>query len=1021
MWPRMLLFLGLATATSGGALPSGVAVLTHDELMADGQVMADAIRLAFAGDASYGLVIIKDIPGFREARRAAFNSTIQAARAPPPHSRRPRSTWPGLRSEEHIDDPLQGAFLHNMLEDVGPTRVDPVFGKTPWPNAAFKDNVVATNRLIWSVTNAVLAGTDRLVEEEARRAGVQPPEVPLGRMLHSSDFLYSLMKIYRSEFSRGDDLFDDLDELRNVTSPEQAPSVQVPFAPQVGSPITTAEPAAELSSMRTHSASSRKTMAPATTVSTCSAEPAAELSSMRTHSASSRKTMAPATTVSTCSAEPAAELSSMRTHSASSRAGPKTHQPLGASTPTDEVEPYWLPWHIDPNTISTLTGDAFFDFNTATTLPMPEYPDTGLGLLALNSLGERVHLSQHIDDSSLVVMMAAGAQVHTGGLLRGCMHAVKRQAAPPGASRIMYYQAWYGPAAKRIAPPNGSDYHPSRTTAPDASDEVGRRVRSIVDPIVNSVYGRTQRTMLHDFRRQFQRMPLGSERDGTQAHFEALNAVLPLGAAPPAMTIDVITDLSCPLAYLGLKRLRAALDALGLAEPHVRLRFHAVFINPHMDADGEDMATYMMRRRNLTLDAYNDDAYPLNAAAFALNYSYAKERRVINPRRAHLVARAAGEDNHAHAYESLARRYFEDGEDIGDLDVLLRINADLGHEGDELMLRRAMDRAEGGLMRTYRALDPLVDGVPHFLIREGVYGSGLELHGPVEVDTFAEALQHVHDARFDPPFGDSFGLQQPAGMVLPGFGGTPTLVPPVDRLGGPSISDVNLKGWAGPEAWPYEPADFTRQDESDDGIKYAKPNFGTHIDAPALRALSETYAAFFDSAALGFDAAERHGNLELLDIASSWISHYPPLPNTTHVSLHGLNAEELAANTIAHRRDVANLNQQPELPYEDGAFDFVTMAASVGYLTRPREIFSEMHRVLKPGGVVIVSFTNRVFDEKATKVWLDHMDEEVALCSIVRDYFHFGPVGGWHNVSSADISPHPTRGDPMWIVTAVKA
>ena len=58
---------------------------------------------------------------------------------------------------------------------------------------------------------------------------------------------------------------------------------------------------------------------------------------------------------------------------------------------------------------------------------------------------------------------------------------------------------------------------------------------------------------------------------------------------------------------------------------------------------------------------------------------------------------------------------------------------------------------------------------------------------------------------------------------------------------------------------------------------------------------------------------------------------------------------------------------------------------------------------------------------KATRLWLDHMDEEVALCSVVRYYFYFGPRGGWAHVSSADISPHPSQGDPMWIVTAVKA
>jgi predicted DsbA family dithiol-disulfide isomerase/SAM-dependent methyltransferase len=724
----------------------------------------------------------------------------------------------------------------------------------------------------------------------------------------------------------------------------------------------------------------------------------------------------------------------MRTHSASSRASKTASSSLSSAedgASRGEVEPYWLPWHIDPNTISTLTGDAFFDFGAAHTIELPEYPEEGLGLQLLNALGETVYVSKHIDDSSLVIMMAAGAQVHTGGLLRGCMHAVKRQAAPPGASRIMYYQAWYGPSAHKITPPPGSDYHPSRTTAATASNEIGRRVRAVVDPIVNAVYNRTQRTMLLDFRRQFQRLPVGNERDGSQAHFEALDAALPLGPSPARLTIDMITDLSCPLAYLGLKRLRAALAHLGLDEgAGVRLRFHAVFINPNMDMDGEEMGAYMRKRRDISLEEYNDDSYPLNAAARALNYAYDNSRRVINPRRAHLFVGAAGEEHHARVYEALAERYFEHGDDISDMDTLLALNGKLGllmlerHGSclNELMMRRAMDRAEGPLMNTYRRLDPLVEGVPHFLVREGVHGSGLELQGPVDVDTFIDALRRVDEARHAPPFGDSFGLQQPAGMVMPGFGGKPIPVPTVDRLGGASISAFNLHGWSGPESWPYKSSDFSRLDENDDALKYAAPNFGHHIDAPARAALSATYAVFFDSAnPRRIGGSERRANLELLDLASSWTSHYPPLPNTTRVTVHGLNAFELGANVIAHRRDVLNLNLHPALPYADGSFNFVTMAASVGYLTRPREVFAEMNRVLKPGGVAIVSFTNRVFDEKATSLWLNNMDEEVALSSIVRNYFYFGPVAGWQNVTGADVSPHPTEGDPMWIVTAVKA
>ena len=417
---------------------------------------------------------------------------------------------------------------------------------------------------------------------------------------------------------------------------------------------------------------------------------------------------------------------------------------------------------------------------------------------------------------------------------------------------------------------------------------------------------------------QFQRLPGGNELDGSQRHFEAIVAEIPLGPNPPLLTIDMVTDLSCPLAYLGLKRLRAALASLGLSvdpapNPAVRLRFHPVFINPNLDPDGESMENYMRRRRNISLEEYNDDNYPLNAAALALNYSYDKGRRVINPKRAHLAVEAFGAEGplHVQAFSALAERYFEGGEDISDVQVLARALEPLESGGGELWLRRKMDRVEGHVMRTHRALEPLIDGVPHFLLREAVSGTGIELDGPQEVDAFAHALRAVLEAREEQPFGDGYGLlQQPPGKVLPAFGGLPTRVSSVDRLAGASIMGNNLREWGGPDEWPYEPSDFEREDEMDDSIQYEQPNFVSHVDSSALQALTQTYAAFFASAQT--DAASP---LALLDTGSSWQSHYPPLPRTARVAVQGLNAAELAANVAAAETAVVNLNTNPHLPY----------------------------------------------------------------------------------------------------------
>jgi len=66
-----------------------------------------------------------------------------------------------------------------------------------------------------------------------------------------------------------------------------------------------------------------------------------------------------------------------------------------------------------------------------------------------------------------------------------------------------------------------------------------------------------------------------------------------------------------------------------------------------------------------------------------------------------------------------------------------------------------------------------------------------------------------------------------------------------------------------PSEWPFSPEDFMRQDESDDTIFYDQPRLVYHIDDYAVNALTEYYSENLQD---GDD---------VLDICSSWVSHYP--------------------------------------------------------------------------------------------------------------------------------------------------
>ena len=167
--------------------------------------------------------------------------------------------------------------------------------------------------------------------------------------------------------------------------------------------------------------------------------------------------------------------------------------------------------------------------------------------------------------------------------------------------------------------------------------------------------------------------------------------------------------------------------------------------------------------------------------------------------------------------------------------------------------------------------------------------------------------------------------------------------------------------------------DRRRRDDRPDGAFYDEPRFVTHADDAFLARLTELY-----------DAVTDPGD-RVLDAMSSWVSH---LPDTEYERVvgHGLNEAELAANDRLDEFVVRDLNRDPSLPFDDGAFDVACCALSVQYLQYPGSVFEEFARVLAPGGTVVVSFSNRMFPTKAVRAWrAASMDERADLVARYLD------------------------------------
>ena len=195
------------------------------------------------------------------------------------------------------------------------------------------------------------------------------------------------------------------------------------------------------------------------------------------------------------------------------------------------------------------------------------------------------------------------------------------------------------------------------------------------------------------------------------------------------------------------------------------------------------------------------------------------------------------------------------------------------------------------------------------------------------------------------------------------------------------------------------PEAFLKEDASPDPLFYAQPRFVTHIDESAIAAVTGLYRALFPAGGT------------VLDLMGSWVAHLPPEVDYAEVIGHGMNEDELKANPRYTRYFRQDLNANPVLPLADASIDAAAICVSVQYLQHPVAVFREVKRVLKPGGVFAITFSNRCFPTKAMAIWLHlPMGQHMRLVSLYLDR------AGFSAIESRVIIPPGLPEDPLWAV-----
>ncbi len=197
-----------------------------------------------------------------------------------------------------------------------------------------------------------------------------------------------------------------------------------------------------------------------------------------------------------------------------------------------------------------------------------------------------------------------------------------------------------------------------------------------------------------------------------------------------------------------------------------------------------------------------------------------------------------------------------------------------------------------------------------------------------------------------------------------------------------------------------------RLDEGDDAAFFAEPSLEPYWSRAALEQVSRLYRRLLQPGRRVLDLmAGVHSPLQEAGIKS------------LSVSCAGLNAVELDRNPVCSERRALNVNRDLPLPWPERHFDAVLIHAAIEYVTRPDDLFDELHRVLQPGGRLVITFSNRWVEEKVVRLWtgLQDFERHGLLLSWLRRQ------GGFTDCRGCSIRDLPEGAEPMHAVRARKA
>lgn len=161
----------------------------------------------------------------------------------------------------------------------------------------------------------------------------------------------------------------------------------------------------------------------------------------------------------------------------------------------------------------------------------------------------------------------------------------------------------------------------------------------------------------------------------------------------------------------------------------VEVAYRAFFLNPSIPPEGYDFIPYMQAKFNGRVnlkDAFDGPRRMGEAAGLTFNMD--KITKAPNSTLSHCLIALAPPDAREQVIEDVYAAYFEHGQDIGDIEILIQIGKKLGMPEDRLWVDLNDEKVRAQVEAEAREAGRLeISGVPFFIVNEKYAFSGAQL------------------------------------------------------------------------------------------------------------------------------------------------------------------------------------------------------------------------------------------------------------------------------------------------------